>query len=420
MEQDAVGAGHGAPGLVASESRVVREPGRWSRLLAVVALVGVVAGGALWWAGTDRPGEEGVEDAGSGAARDGRSTRVAFYDAVNRLRQSGAFAYRGDVRAVGQSTFRPGGRIALDVSVEGAVLLHHGLTRDIAVDSTGRAVETVTSGPTVWIRSAATAEELDAEPWETRPSDGSILLGTAAVARLVASAGDPREEPPDAAGRRVIRATLPAGDQQVRDGHLLAGADLVITLDENGDIARMIVSSTPVDPKLRFELDITGVGEPQAIAPPDDGETGLRRTISFEELEAAGMRPVELGRAPAGWKLTGAWVVSGPVAGECPRLHLSYRDPGAVSRDSLQLTVTSTMCQWAQLGPGEPQPLTAGSFQGLVVEAGSGTRGDIDDGTTRVSFLTDLSAEDVATVLASLRPFDPDAELAAIQGVPTA
>jgi hypothetical protein len=69
--------------------------------------------------------------------------------------------------------------------------------------------------------------------------------------------------------------------------------------------------------------------------------------------------------------------------------------------------------------PGEPQPLTAGSFQGLVVEAGSGTRGDIDDGTTRASFRP-TSTEDVATVLASLRPFDRTGAGRAIQGVPTA
>jgi hypothetical protein len=37
-----------------------------------------------------------------------------------------------------------------------------------------------------------------------------------------------------------------------------------------------------------------------------------------------------------------------------------------------------------------------------------------------VSFQTDLSPEDAATVLASLRPFDPDAEPASIDGIPAA
>ena len=420
MDEDVVAAGQRAPGLVASESRVVREPGRWSRLIALVVVVAVVAGGLLWWVGAGSPiDDDGGEEPRAGSSRDGRPTRVAFYQAVTRLVQFGSFAYSGDVHAVGQSAFRPGDGMALDVSVEGAVLLDAGLTREVAVDSMGRAVETVTSGPSVWTRSAATAEGLGAEPWEVR-LHGSSSLGTAAIALLVASARDPREELPDADGRRVIRATLPPADQPDGDGDLLAGADLVVTLDEDGNVARMIVSSTPVDPKLRLELDITGLGEPQAIAPPDDGETGLRRTIPVEELEAAGVRPVELGRLPSGWTLTRAQVVSGqPVPSECPRLLLFYRDPDAVSRDSLRLTVTSTTCRWTQLGHGEPQPLTVGSFQGLVVEAGSDVSGDLTNGTTRVFFLTDLSVEDAATVLGSLRPFDPDTEPAPIPGIPS-
>ena len=77
------------------------------------------------------------------------------------------------------------------------------------------------------------------------------------------------------------------------------------------------------------------------------------------------------------------------------------------------------MCPWAQLGDGEPQPLTVGSFQGLVVDAGSDTSGDLVDGTTRVSFVTDLTTEDAATVLGSLRPLDPDTEPAPIPGIPS-
>jgi hypothetical protein len=77
-------------------------------------------------------------------------------------------------------------------------------------------------------------------------------------------------------------------------------------------------------------------------------------------------------------------------------------------------------CRWGLGGRGEPQPLVAGSFQGMSFEAGSGTQGDLNDGATRVSFQTDLSPEDAATVLASLRPFDPDAEPASIDGIPAA
>ena len=420
VEQGPVPAGQPALGAVASESRVVHQPGRWSRLAAVVAVVAVVAGGVLWWAGTDQSGDDGVEEADPGPSRDERSTRVAYYDALNRLRQAGSFAYRGEVHAVGYSVFRPAGQPALDVSVDGAVNLAAVLSRDVAVDAMGRSAETVTSGPTVWARSAATAEELGTAEWALAPSAGTTVSGTAAVAVLALSAGNPQADRPDADGRRVIRGTMPAGDQRVGDSGLLAGAELVLTLDEDGDIVRMVVASAPEDPQLRLDLDITRIGEPQDIAPPDHGDAALRRTIPIGLLETVGVRPVELGQVPAGWELSGAWGMPVPEAGGCPRLTLLYRDPESVLHDVLRLTVTSTQCEWRERGPGEPQPLTAGPFQGLVIEAGSGTRGDLDDGTTRVSFITDLSLEDAAIVLASLRPFDPDAEPAPLDGIPAA
>ena len=420
VEHGPVEAGQPGLGAVASESRVVHGPGRWSRLVAVVAVVAVVAGGTLWWAGADRPGDQAVEEPDSGPTRDGRGARVAYYAALNRLRQAGSFAYRGKVHAVGYSVFRPAGQPALDVSVDGAVIFIHGLSRDVAVDSKGRAAETVTSGPTVWTRSAATAEALDDAEWGLAPTDGTNFLGTAALALLVVSAGNPQEEPADEAGRRVIRGTLPAGDNRVSGSELVGGAELVLTLDEDGDIVRMVVASAPEDPQLRLDLDITRIGEPQDIAPPDDGDAALRRTIPIGLLETVGVRPVELGQVPAGWELSGAWGMPVPEAGGCPRLTLLYRDPESVLHDVLRLTVTSTQCEWRERGPGEPQPLTAGPFQGLVNEVGSGTRGDLDDGTTRVSFITDLSLEDAAIVLASLRPFDPDAEPAPLDGIPAA
>jgi hypothetical protein len=214
---------------------------------------------------------------------------------------------------------------------------------------------------------------------------------------------------------------VPAADRPDGYGDLLVGADVLLTLDEDGDVARIVVRSAPDDPELVLELDVTRVGEPQAIAPPDSGNAGLRPTVPINELEAAGVRPVELGRVPAGWKLTGAWVTPGPTGpGECLRLYLSYHDPDAVSDNFMRLWVTSPMCGGVPpRGVGEPQPLSAGPFEGTVFEAGAGTAGDLLNGTTRVGFLTDLSAEDAATVLASLRPFDAETKPTPLAGIPS-
>jgi hypothetical protein len=300
------------------------------------------------------------------------------------------------------------------------VLLGHSLTRDVAVDATGRAVETVTSGPTVWTRSASTVDGLSDEPWEFRSAPGPPTLGTAAVAHLILSATDPSEAARDATGRRLIHATLPPADPRDGYGDLLAGAELLLTLNVDGDIARIAVRSAYDDPDLVLELDIMRLGEPQAIAPPDSGDGGLRRTVPIDELDAVGVRPVELGRVPEGWKLTGAWVIPAPARpAECLRLYLSYRDSDAVSHGFMTLRVTTPTCGWMERGDGEPEPLTAGSFEGTVVQAASGSTGDLLNGTTRVGFLTDLSAEDAATLLASLRPFDPEREPTSLAGIPS-
>ena len=54
-----------------------------------------------------------------------------------------------------------------------------------------------------------------------------------------------------------------------------------------------------------------------------------------------------------------------------------------------------------------------------MFEAAAGTTGDLVNGTTRVGFVTDVSAEDAATVLASLRPFDTETELTPLPGIPS-
>jgi hypothetical protein len=165
-------------------------------------------------------------------------------------------------------------------------------------------------------------------PLRARPA----IAGTAAVAHLILSATDPTEAARDATGRRLIQATLPPADPRDGYGDLLAGAELSLTLDVDGDVARVAARSAQDDPDLVLGLDIMRLGEPQPIAPPDGGDAGLRRTVPVDELDAVGVRPVELGRVPERWTLIGAWVIPAPAGPpECLRLYLSYRDPDAVT-----------------------------------------------------------------------------------------
>jgi hypothetical protein len=86
--------------------------------------------------------------------------------------------------------------------------------------------------------------------------------------------------------------------------------------------------------------------------------------------------------------------------------------PDAGFGDYLWLRLTSKGCGiWAPARiVGDPQALAVGSFQGSVIESSSGTMGLLFDDITDIQFETDLPIDDIAGLLGSLRPFDPNAE----------
>ena len=395
-----------------SSSRVVHEPGRWPRLVAIAAVLGLVAGAAaLLVLGTGEPDRAGDQRG---------DPRVEYMAAVQRLGHARSFAYRGSVHAAGPSALRPGHSIATDVTVEGAVRLPQSITRDVAVDDRGGAVETVTSGSTVWRRTAPSVERLAGGAWAaagpslSRTGGYPGRLGAALVADVLRSAGNRHRDGTDAAGRPVLRATVPPDDRDERYGDALDGADVSVTLDEAGDIARIVLTSAEKDPRLVLRLDVLRLGDPAVIAPGDVG-IPARSTVDVEDLVAAGVEPLELRDLPAGWALTGARISAGgsvtwptPMqSAGCTRLSLDYRDLRAVTHGSLHLTTASQACMAAtdRVGTGG-RSLRIGPFEGTVFESFGTTAGDVSDGTTRVSFSSDLPSDEVAPLLASLRPFD--------------
>jgi hypothetical protein len=416
-ESEAGEADNGVRGRGTSSGRVVHEPGGWPRFAAAVAVVALVAGGLVWALLDDEPATDGDEEPVSDPSSPPNpqaETRRAFAEAMLQFGEVHSFAYRGSVHASAARPFGAGGSAVGDLTVEGAVLLRPALTRETAADGRGRAEETLASGTTVWTRSATSADTLDAAPWAVRlgSPEAASTLDMQVVARLITTAGDPRGEAPDRAGRRVIRATLPTrGDG---GGNLLplGAADVLLSLDDAGDIAHLVVTWPSRDPQLVLDVEISGHNQPQDIAPPDRGPGALRSTVPVEALEAEGLRPLELGRVPAGWRLTGAWVGATRVmpSDDCSALNLVYGDPDAGSGHYLWLRLTAGRCLVRLEVSGDPQPLTVGTFEGSVVESSSGTIGFLFDGTTGVQFETDLPVDTVATLLASLRPFDPDSE----------
>jgi hypothetical protein len=423
-------------GSGASSRRVVHQPSHWTRVVASIALVGLVAGGLVM--SIREPGGRAVRDDGSDKRTQADTAHVAYSEAVRRFGQAGSFGYRGRVHAAGPSPMRPGTWLARDVTVEGAVLLPDAITREVAVAASGGAVETVTSGQTAWSRTASSAPGLAYAAWEVvvspdttgpRPPgafDGPRpnRLGIALLADVVRSAGNPRGEPPDATGRRTLHAASPVNARDLLYGDLMAGAEVSLVLDEAGDVDQIVVTSGPVDdPQLVVEVAIERLGEPGLVTPAEIGGPA-RGAVPVDVFEAAGVEALELGQVPEGWALTDAQATPDGTLGlpdECPWLRLDYRDLAAVSDGWLSLGVTSDRCRgrMGRRGVAWGEPFRAGSFWGRAQEGWASTTGTLSDGVTMVSFNTGLSADDMAVVLASLASFDAETKPVSITGFPS-
>lgn len=428
-ESGSIGAGDRPPAPGSSSRRLVREPGRGTRAVALVVLGGVIAGVILvaLGAGGGNDSREGGDD------RRPADPGESYAMAIGRLGRARSFAFSGSVQASEHGLLRPGTWIAPEVHVEGAVLLPLDITRELARVASGEAVRTVTSGPMAWSSTHPTRPDSSWEvvrsPEPQRIVSGRAVgepppnrLGIALVANVLRSAGERRSGPEDWRGRRTLRATVPPGEHE---GALQAGAEVSLALDEDSDIAHVLLTALPVDdPPLVLDLNIERSGEPGLIT-PDDVEEPVRHTVALDDLEAARFEPLEPARLPPGWALIEAQVsragsmghcgavgCAGPPQG-CPALALEYRDLRAVHDGWLSLSLASQECLGRSAETPRGEPFRAGSLSGRA-EEGDPSRGvireaingTVSDGVTRISFGTDLSTADAAAVLGSLVPFD--------------
>jgi hypothetical protein len=304
--QDAAGAESDVAGSATSDERgtssqrIVRGPRRPTRVLLVAAMVGLAVGAValVWPDGRTAPtpgegreeGERGVSaDAGDGLAQ---PARAAYTAAVQHFGRIHTFEYTGTVYAAGPSLLRPGPWLANELVVRGTVTFptssFGSLTWEVATatSDTFAVAETVTLGAEVWGRTAVLSEPgptrigtspeassmwLAGVPWAVVPATASGIdrpdaavperLGLAVLPDVLRSASGARDEAPDRSGRRVIRATIPEPVAFPLGGpagnSVLAGAEVVVTLDRSGDVARIVLTLPPdVDPSLIVNVDI--------------------------------------------------------------------------------------------------------------------------------------------------------------------
>jgi hypothetical protein len=405
------------PGAVASSSRLVREPKRWTRVAVAAALVAVTALGAASW---DRIRGTGPDRGDEPTAAD--RAGIEYAQAVSQFGRSHAYSYRGTTRSAGPSPVHPWTTERTDVTVEGTVLLPHSISREVAVDASGRALETATAGMSVWTRRAPTVAGLAEAAWtaEAVPSgldDWSIArgapprVGPPALIRLVASAADRRPAPPDDAGRTVITGTIPTTAAE-RD-RPLAGAEVTLTLDDDGAIARIAITAAPTDESgIELAVDILRAGDPPLT--PAEVSAPPRQSLVAADLAAAGIAGVEVRTLPAGWALTDArlWPVDAPGVRprECAGLALEYQDLTAIGERWLRLDIGAAACHRTSRGtavPVESDRFEAGAFSGTIQDGTTDTYGTISDGVTEIHFSSDLPPADLVAMLGALAPLDP-------------
>jgi hypothetical protein len=368
----------------------------------VVAVAAVVVLGAVGL--TRLGGDDGPP------APEPPSAADAYLTGAKRLLGAWSFSFKGVVRAGVPSRLRPGPAPAY-ATVEGSVQLPLSITRERAIDASGRAVEVATSGSSVWTRSARRPRELDGAAWAAAAGDPEAdRLGLALVADAIRSGADAREVSAPG-GRRVLRAGLPADDGERRErcrhcrplDAALAGGQVTVALDADGDITRADLIGAGGEIRVQIELHVVRSADLGALdlagvaAPPRDA-------LRMDDLEAAGITPVELGTLPDGWALTDASVGRGTARPptDCQWLELQYHDIAEAWRsEGLSMFVTSAACPDAAAADPRAHPFAVGTFTGSI---GMGD-GVLSDGTTRVRFASFLPDGRAAALLASLQPF---------------
>lgn len=275
-ETDGDSAGANGDRAASPPARTRRSRRRWMGVAAgLVALAGVAAGAVvLVTGGGDEPdsgAKGGRPDATTSSTAPEEVTPLrAFARAALLLDEAGSFTYRGTVQAAGPGVVRPGPWLSTDVTVEGEVSLPD-RTHEVAVDGAGRAAETVTGGTTVWARRADDRAGLAARPYEVVAEFDSagarIESGVARAGIWLSLTTDRRDGGTDSAGRRTLRAAVPAA-AVAADGTRAPGrAEVVLTIDEQGAPVRIEVTSAE-GAAFRLALDLANLGEPVAIPSP--------------------------------------------------------------------------------------------------------------------------------------------------------
>jgi hypothetical protein len=200
----------------------------------------------------------------------------AFTEASQALLDAGSFSYTGAAHATDVSRARPGLWLAVDVVVAGEVDLDEGRVHETAVALGGGASETIVDGGQVWGRTAASTEALGDEDFRVIPElsgEPPMPMGAALLPVWLGFATNPQPGPPDPQGRPAYTATLPAAALGPVGG-ALGDAQIVLTLDGDGDPADVRVTMLPDGAALQVVAGLSDIGDQVTIDAPGDAPGG--------------------------------------------------------------------------------------------------------------------------------------------------
>lgn len=386
---------------------------RWKAMAIAGAIVAVLAGDGVTLAVR---GSGGGPDAEAALARTtafvGRNPSAHFEGRIRIEERSGR---RRDVGSFSVS------RLALEGDARFPGRAH------FTVNYGGSHAEIIVLDRRVWSREADRRGQLDDQKWGrddpgsrdrrsgvVRPQDDSGDADPGQpqdLLRLLEQGRSPRLVDRSSGDGSTLVVELDPEKAFGRSGEDVDEATMEVTFDGGSAAPRrwvLRVLGREVD--LTVEYRLSSWGEPVSITAPPEADVDDTPGIDEEEVggfdDAPLFQPVAI---PAGWVLEFAEVAESDEE-DCDQVNIDYVDPVSEDTGYLYLYQMALDCRTGGEDPDDPEdgsrPFVAGPYRGTFVVEDGELSAELVAGKTLVQVITDLSPEELSTVMSRLRPLD--------------
>jgi hypothetical protein len=285
------------------------------------------------------------------------------------------------------------------------------------VELSGYFTETIYVGSDVYLRDGDSRAQLEKRKFEKldasdlgvpggaapafplfqRPQDLAAALRAARRPEIVGAAGN----------HTVLEVRFPPA-QLVPPGLDLfdVAAGRLVTTSE-GQPKRLVVKARGPDSRLHISYEFSRWNGPVSIDVPSASDVDLTPFLDEEAIDAYDDAELYQPAAiPEGWVVDLAWIVAADESTEgCKQVEIDYVDPVDPTEGFMELYLFPTECGIDP--PRDSEEFVAGPYRGFIYEEGVESRtAEFDVSGTRVQVVSDLSAQQLARILADLIPLD--------------